>query len=287
MHRTGPSRPAGVTGRALERDGRWIVDLGLTGRGALVGGGSSGLGRATAEALAAEGCRLAIWSRNRAGLDTAAAEIRARYGVDVATIAADATDPAAARSVAEAAREALGAVDIVVLNAGGPPTVDPTATDPAEWARSLQLLATTPIELATALLPSMRARSWGRIVAVLSSGVRQPIPDLVYSNSGRSALMAWLKTAARAVAADGVTVNGVIPGRVSTPRIDSLDSGRAASTGQSVEEVRAGHIATIPAGRYGRPEELGALAAFLCSERAAYVTGTFTAIDGGLIAGLP
>ena len=139
--------------------------------------------------------------------------------------------------VAEAAREALGAVDIVVLNAGGPPTVDPTATDPAEWARSLQLLATTPIELATALLPSMRARSWGRIVAILSSGVRQPIPDLVYSNSGRSALMAWLKTAARAVAADGVTVNGVIPGRVSTPRIDSLDAGRRVDR-PSVEEVR-------------------------------------------------
>ncbi|MFI5225063.1 MAG: SDR family oxidoreductase [Candidatus Limnocylindrales bacterium] len=263
------------------------MDLGLTGRGALVGGGSSGLGLATAEALAAEGCRLAIWSRNQAGLDTAAGAIRNRYGVEVATIAADAADPAAARSVAEAAAAALGEIDIVVLNAGGPPTVDPTATDPEQWARSLQLLATTPIELATAFLPAMRARSWGRIVGILSSGVRQPIPDLVYSNSGRSALMAWLKTAARAVAVDGVTINGVIPGRLSTPRVASLDAGRAASTGQSIDQVLAGHMATIPAGRYGRPEELAALVAFLCSDGAGYITGTFTAVDGGLIAGLP
>ena len=263
------------------------MDLGLSGRGALVGGGSSGLGLATAEALAAEGCRVAIWSRDQAGLDAAVERVRARHGVEIATIAADATDPAAARRVAQAAAATLGEIDIVVLNAGGPPTVDPTATDPEQWARSLQLLATTPIELATALLPAMRARSWGRIVGILSSGVRQPIPDLVYSNSGRSALMAWMKTAARAVAADGVTINGVIPGRLSTPRVASLDAGRAASTGQSIDAVLAGHIATIPAGRYGRPEELAALVAFLCSEQAGYVTGTFTAVDGGLIAGLP
>jgi 3-oxoacyl-[acyl-carrier protein] reductase len=252
-----------------------------------VGGGSSGLGRACANALAAEGCRLALWSRGGDALERAAEEIRARHGVEVVTIVADASDPASAALVAAAARAALGSVDIVVLNAGGPPTVDPTATDAAGWARAFQLLATTPIELATLLLPDMRTRGWGRIVAVLSSGVRQPIPDLVYSNAGRGALMAWLKTTARAVAVDGVTVNGVLPGRLATARIDSLDGGRAEKTGQSIEDVRAAHIANIPAGRYGRPEELGDFVAYLASERASYQTGTFSAVDGGLIAGLP
>ena len=262
------------------------MDLGIAGRRALVGGASSGLGRASAEALAAEGCRLVLWSRGGDALEEVAADIRSRFGADVATVGADAADPGAAALVARTALEA-GAVDIVVLNAGGPPPAGPTETDAAGWARAFQLLATTPIELANLLLPGMRAQGWGRIVAILSSGVRQPILDLVYSNAGRGALMAWCKTAARTVAADGITVNGVLPGRLSTPRVASLDAGRAARTGQSVDEVQAGHVATIPAGRYGRPEELGAYVAWLASERASYQTGTFAAIDGGLIAGLP
>ncbi len=123
-------------------------------------------------------------------------------------------------------------------------------------------------------------------MAILSSGVRQPIPDLVYSNAGRSSLAAWLKTTARSIAAEGVTLNGVMPGRLATPRITQLDSGRARQEGTSEEEVRAGHIATIPARRYGRPEELGNVVAFLASERASYVTGQLIAVDGGLIAGV-
>jgi 3-oxoacyl-[acyl-carrier protein] reductase len=164
--------------------------------------------------------------------------------------------------------------------------VDPTATDPAAWARSIQLLTTTPIDLATRLLPGMRKRRWGRVVAILSSGVRQPIAELVYSNASRSALAAWLKTTARSIAAEGVTLNGVMPGRISTPRVHELDAGRAEREGRSEEEIRAGHIATIPAGRYGSPEELGTLVAFLASERASYITGQLIAVDGGLIAGL-
>ena len=261
------------------------MDLGLRGRRAVVGGATSGLGRASAEALAAEGCDLFIWSRAEDRLASVAEELRAAHGVNVAWVAANASDPSAATTVSEAAL-AGGQVDILVSNAGGPPTVDPTQTDPETWRQIFQLLAATPIELATLLLPPMRERGWGRVVAITSTGVRQPIPELVYSNAGRSALWAWLKTAGRAVAADGVTINGVMPGRLATPRITELDSGRADREGRTEAEVRATHIATIPVGRYGEPAELGVLVAFLASERASYITGQIVAVDGGLLAGL-
>ncbi|HEX7172642.1 MAG TPA: SDR family oxidoreductase [Candidatus Limnocylindria bacterium] len=261
------------------------MDLGLRGRTAVVGGATSGLGRASAEALAAEGCDLLIWSRQADRLAAVAAELRAAHGVRVEHVAADATDPSAAMTVAATA-EAFAPIDILISNAGGPPTVDPTATDPEDWQRAFQLLAATPIELATRLLPGMRERGWGRVVAVLSSGVRQPIPELVYSNAGRSALAAWMKTTARTVAADGVTINGVMPGRILTPRIHELDAGRAEREGSTEDAVRTAHLATIPAGRYGEPAELGALVAFLASRPASYVTGQLIAVDGGLIAGL-
>lgn len=261
------------------------MELGIRGRTAVIGGGTSGLGRATAEALAAEGCRLLLWSRRDEALEAAAAELRHAHGVEVATVVADASTTEAAATVAAAAAD-FGPTDILILNAGGPPPAGATETDAAGWNRSLQLLAVTPIDLATRLLPGMRERGWGRVIAFLSSGVRQPIPDLVYSNAGRSALAAWLKTAARTVAADGVTVNGVLPGRISTPRIVELDSGRAEREGRSQDEVRAAHLATIPAGRYGEPREFAALVAFLASEPASYLTGQLVAVDGGLIAGL-
>jgi 3-oxoacyl-[acyl-carrier protein] reductase len=263
------------------------VDLGIAGRRALVGGASSGIGRAVAVGLAAEGCRLALWSRSPQRLAPVAGELERRHGQPVAVLTADAHDPEAAATLAAGAIAALGGVDILVLNAGGPPPVDPAQTDPAAWARAFQLLATTPIDLATRLLPGMREAHWGRIVGILSSTVRQPIPELAYSNAGRSALMAWLKTVARAVAVDGVTVNGVLPGRHDTPRIDQLDEAAAVRTGATRDEIRAAHIANIPAGRYGTAEEVANLVAYLCSEPARYQTGTFIAVDGGMLAGLP
>ena len=263
------------------------MELGIRGRRAVVGGASSGLGRAIAERLATEGCDVAISARRSHVLESIAAELGARHGVRAVALRADLAEPGAAGRLAAAAVDALGGVDILVLNAGGPPPVDPATTDAAGWAAAFQLLAISPIELATAILPGMRARGWGRVTAVLSYAVRQPIDDLVYSNAGRSALVAWLKTVSRTVASDGVTVNGVLPGRHSTPRIEQLDRATAERTGRTIEEVRAAHLASIPARRYGAPEEFASYVAWLCSEPASYQTGTFTAIDGGIIAGLP
>lgn len=263
------------------------MDLGLKGKAALVGGASAGLGRATAERLAAEGCKLALWSRGGEALERAAEEIRALHSVVVVTIAGDAADPATAAKVAREAERSLGQIDIAVLNAGGPIASEATKTDPEEWRRSFQLLAITPIELATLLLPGMRKRGWGRIVSIMSSGIRQPIPELSYSNACRSALAAWLKTIAAEVIADGVTVNGVVPGRLDTARVAHLDQARAEKTGSTLKDVRAGSERSIPAGRYGRPDELAAYVAWLSSDPAGYQTGTFVAIDGGMLRGMP
>lgn len=263
------------------------MDLGIGGRRALVGGASSGLGRAVAFGLAAEGCRVAITSRSRERLEQVADELEHQFGQRIAVLEADWRDPAAATNLAAAAKVALGGIDILVLNAGGPPPVDPTATDPHAWSEALQLLATSPIELATRLLPGMREAGWGRIVAIMSYSVRQPIAELAYSTAGRAALMAWLKTASRAVAADGVTINGVFPGRHDTPRIAELDRLAAERTGRSADEVRADHVSAIPAGRYGTADELASLVVYLCSDPARFQTGTFTAVDGGLLQGLP
>ncbi len=263
------------------------MDLGLRGRTALVGGGSAGLGRASAERLAGEGCRLALWSRGGEALERAAAEIRATYSAEVVTISGDASQPETAARVAAEAEKALGRIDIVILNAGGPPASLATRIDTAEWRRSFQLLAITPIELASLLLPGMRQRGWGRIVAILSSGVRQPIPELAYSNACRSALQAWLKTIAPEIITDGVTVNGVLPGRFETARVAFLDRAQAERTGSTEQEVRAERERSIPAGRYGTPDELGTYVAWLCSDLARYQTGTFVPIDGGMVRALP
>lgn len=262
------------------------MDLGLAGRAAVVGGGSSGLGAAVADALAAEGCRLLLWSRGADRLAVVAERLRATYGAEVHTTTADASHPEAADTVLEAAHDALGDVDVCVLNAGGPAPVDPLRTDPDGWRTAFQLLAITPIAIATALLPRMRERRWGRIVALMSSVVREPVEPLVYSTAGRSALAGWMKTTSAQVAADGVTINGILTGRVMTPRIVELDTARAEREKRSVDDVRADSLRAIPAHRYGDPAELAAVAAFLCSAPASYVTGTFIPVDGGMLHGV-
>jgi 3-oxoacyl-[acyl-carrier protein] reductase len=259
------------------------MELGLKGRAAVVGGASSGLGAAVAEALAAEGCRLLLWSRSAERLEEVASRLRQAHGTELHTLAADATDPTAAATVADEATRRLGAVDIVVLNAGGPPPVDPLATEPDGWRTSFQLLAQTPIDLAQRLLPGMQQRKWGRVVALIGSTIREPIPTLAYSTGGRAALAGWLKTVAGRVAADGVTLNGILTGRVATDRVRQIDEDRAEREGRPVDEIRGEALRTIPAGRYGEPRELAAVVAFLCSEQASYVTGTLIPVDGGML----
>lgn len=255
-------------------------------RVAVVGGATSGLGAASARALADAGHDLLLWSRDGERLDAAAQELAAP-GRTVKTVAADASDPGAAALVAEAALEAYGRVDVLVLNAGGPPVARADEVSAEGLRTAFQLLAVTPVDLANRLLPQMRERGSGRIIAIMSSGVREPIDTLAYSNAGRAALAAWLKTLSRTVAGDGVTVNGVLPGRIATPRVASLDEAAAQRSGKTVEEVSRDSAASIPAGRYGRPEELAAVVAFLASDAASYVTGTTIACDGGALRSLP
>ncbi|NUT02650.1 MAG: SDR family oxidoreductase [Hamadaea sp.] len=253
---------------------------------AIVGGASAGLGAAIADQLAATGHDLLLWSRSETRLAPVAATLRQRHGVTVHTIAADAADPAAAATVAARAEDVFDQVDVCVLNSGGPPPATADQTDPDSWRTALQLLTVTPIDLATRLLPGMRQRGFGRLIAVLSSGVREPLPNLTYSNSGRAALAAWLKTLGRQVAADGVTVNGVIPGRIDTDRVAQLDAAAAQRSGTDVGSVRAASIATIPTGRYGRPEEFAAVVGFLASPAASYVTASLLSCDGGMMRSL-
>lgn len=262
------------------------MELDIEGRAALIGGASSGLGRAVAVALAREGCRLALWARQREPLEALATELRDAHGSEVTVLTADAASPETARALAAAAADALGRVDIAVLNAGGPPPCDPLETEADGWRAAFQLLAITPIDLASRLLPGMRASGWGRIVAILSSGVREPIETLAYSNGGRAALVTWMKAASRSLAHDGVTVNGVIPGRIDTPRVSALDEAAAARAGTAAAEIRAASVDAIPLGRYGEPAEFAAMVAFLCSRHAGYQTGSLVTVDGGMLHGV-
>ena len=265
------------------------MDLGIAGRTALVGGASSGLGRASAAALAAEGCRLAIWSRGGAGLEAVATDLRERYGTEVTVLTGDAAVEGTAARIAAEATEALGTIDILVLNAGGPPPVDPTATERAGWERAFQLLSITPIELATELLP-------GDACAPLGPGRRDPVvgrppadpgPGLLERRPGRPHGLAQDDRPGRGGRRrDGQRGHARAP--PDTRGSTASTAGGPSKTGETLEAVRAAHLATIPAGRYGRPEELGRVRGLPVLRRSpATRPGTFTAIDGGLIAGLP
>jgi 3-oxoacyl-[acyl-carrier protein] reductase len=242
------------------------VDLGIAGRRAAVAAASSGLGLATARALAAEGVRVAIGSRDRARVDAAAASIDG----DVVPLVADVAHPDGATAFVEAAREALGEVDILVTNAGGPPPGTFASTPLDAYPAALDLNLMSVVAMCHAAVPAMQARGWGRVVAITSVAVRQPIPTLILSNTARAGATGFLKTLALEVAGDGVTVNSVLPGLHDTDRVRSLYGGDASAAAEG-----------IPTGTIGRPEDFGAVVTFLCGESARFITGAAVPVEGG------
>ena len=259
------------------------MDLGLKGRRALVLGASRGLGRAIAGALAAEGVAVALASRNRDALAALATHLSAQHGVVAYAIVADVADESGMDVLAEEAVLRLGGVDILVLNHGGPPVGPAVELSLDSLKEQFTRMVVAPIRLAMRLLPGMRERGWGRILTVGSSGMIQPLPNMILSNTLRGAIVGWNKTLATEVAAEGVTCNILAPGAIETDRLRETASFEANRTGASLEEVLAKRAAAIPAGRLGRPDEFGAVAAFLASDRAAYITGSIVRVDGGLI----
>jgi 3-oxoacyl-[acyl-carrier protein] reductase len=254
------------------------MDLGIDGRRALVTGASRGLGRAIALSLASEGARVVAIARNRESLDELAASTPPGRG-SISARVCDLSDVAAIDSLADV----LAELDILVLNGGGPPAGPVTATPDATWSGQFETLFLSAVRLTRVALAGMRTRGFGRIIAVVSSAVIQPIPNLGVSNAIRLALVGWAKTLAGEVAGAGITVNCVAPGRIATDRVAELDQAQALREGIALEEVQRRSRASIPAGRYGDPEEFVAVVSFLASARASYVTGSVVRVDGGLI----
>jgi 3-oxoacyl-[acyl-carrier protein] reductase len=254
------------------------MDTGLKGRTAVVPGASSGLGLAVARSLAAEGANVVLGGRRGELVREEAAQLPSAVGVEI-----DLTDPGAPDALVGAAQERFGPVDVLVLNGGGPPPGLAVDFTPEQLTDAVALLVQPHQRLVRAVLPGMRERGFGRIVAIGSSGVQAPLERLVASNAARAALAGYLKTLATEVAADGVTVNMVLPGRIATDRTTAIDKAAAERTGSTPEQARAQSEASIPVGRYGRPDEFAAVVTFLASAAASYVTGEQVRCDGGLV----
>jgi 3-oxoacyl-[acyl-carrier protein] reductase len=259
------------------------MDLELTGRVALVTAASKGLGRATATQLAAEGAKVMISSRGAEQLARTAAEIAEATGAQVEHCPADVSDAGDLARLLRETEQKLGGVDVLVNNAGGPPPGGFDALDDAAWEGAFQLNLMSTVRLIRGVLPHMREQHWGRIVTIASSSIKQPIDNLLLSNTYRVALLGLAKSLAIEFAPDGVLINTVGPGRIATDRVAGLDANRAEKTGMSVEEVRKQSEKAIPLGRYGTAEEFGKVAAFLVSGANTYLTGQHLLVDGGMV----
>jgi 3-oxoacyl-[acyl-carrier protein] reductase len=261
------------------------MELGLRDRVALVAAGSKGLGRAVAEELAAEGASVVICARGRAAVDETCAAIR-RAGGRADGVVADVSNPSDVERVVSDAQRVFGPVEILVTNSGGPRSGPFESLTPEAWDQATRDLLTSAVTFARAVVPGMRARRWGRIICITSIAVKQPINSLMLSNSLRSAVTAFARTLANEVAPDGVTVNTLMPGYTRTDRVIDLANQLAASGSTTPEAVAGKWEAEIPMRRLGEPREFAALAAFLASDRASYITGQSIAIDGGWIKSL-
>lgn len=253
------------------------MDLGIAGKRALVTASSKGLGRGCAEALAAAGVDLVLNARGAEALESTAQAIRVAHGVAVTTVAADITDEQGRADVLSAA----GQVDILVTNAGGPPPGMWTDWERSDFIAALDANMLAPIALMKTLLPGMMERGWGRVVNITSVSVKAPIAVLGLSNAARAGLTGYVAGTSRQVAPHGVTINNLLPGVHATDRMVSLDGGVAQEAGITREEAKAQRVATIPARRYGAPEDFGATCAFLCSQHAGFIVGQNILLDGG------
>lgn len=259
------------------------MDLGIRGKVALVSASSKGLGKAIAEELAAEGASLVLCARGEEKLRETAAAIRAG-GSPVREVAADVSTPEGVEKVTRTAFDAFGRVDILVTNSGGPPSGQFEIFTPEAWESAARLLLFSAVNMTRAVLPGMKDRRWGRILNVTSIAAKQPIEGLMLSNSLRAGVIGFARTLAVEVAPFGVTVNNLLPGYTLTDRVEHL--AQAAKPGADSKDVFAKWKREIPMGRLGQPREFAALAAFLASERASYITGSSIAVDGGWIRSL-
>ncbi len=254
------------------------MDLGIRGRVALVTGGSAGIGKAVALALAAEGVTLAVAARRERELNAVASQAQALGATDARGFTVDMNDAKSLHAMIERVRDAYGEIDILVANSGGPKPGTFSQTSLEDWDTAYSGVLRNMLELVQLVVPAMTARQWGRIVALTSSSVKQPIPNLVLSNAFRTALVSALKSLSIEVGRNGITVNSIATGRILTDRLRKLYDGR--------DEIDAAAKADVPLQRVGTPEEFAPMVAFLCSEPARYITGQTIAVDGGMIKSL-
>lgn len=263
-----------------------LMDFGLKGRVAIVAASSQGIGRATAEAFGAEGCRVAMCARNANALEAAAGAIRKQSGVEVYTANFDVTHPGAVHTFVDAVVEKFGGVDICVTNAGGPPAKGFMAASVEEWRKAVDANFLSTVYFARAVIPHMQKKRWGRIITLTSISTKQPVPDLVLSNAVRAAVVGLVKSLANEFGKDGITVNNVGPGYTATDRLKELARARSAAQGKSEDEIFAAWANEAALKRVAEPQEVADAIVWLASERASYITGQTLLVDGGAYKGL-
>jgi len=262
------------------------MDLGLKTRVALIAASSRGIGLATAEAFAAEGCRIAMCSRNNQTLQSAAEKIRKHHNTEVFAEALDVTDPAAISGFVAGVAGKFGAVDICVTNAGGPPARGFLSATLDEWQRAIDANFLSTVYFAREVIPHMQRKHWGRIITITSITTKQPVTDLVLSNAVRAAVVGLVKSLANEFGKDGILVNNVAPGFTATDRLKELAKSRSAASGKNEQEIFDAWAADAPLKRLGEPREVAETIVWLASDRAAYVSGQTVLVDGGMYKGL-
>jgi len=262
------------------------MDTGLKNRVAIVAASSQGIGRATAEALAAEGCRVAMCARNAQTLQAAAEHIEKRYGAEVFAQALDVTEEKAVHRFVDAVVSKFGGVDICVTNAGGPPAKGFLAASVEEWRKAVDANFLSTVYFAREVIPYMQRKHWGRIITITSITTKQPVADLVLSNAVRTAVVGLVKSLANEFGKDGILVNNVGPGFTATDRLKELAKSRSSASGKSEQEILDAWAADAPLKRLGEPRELADTVVWLASDRASYVTGQTVLVDGGMYKGL-